>query len=132
MANILIVDDEPDVVSVVRMTLARAGHSVHAAFDGRRALKRLGLDGAKPSQQSPDLAILDLVMPGLNGYELSTRMRLSERTADVPVILLTARAEMTEVFGGAANVVGQVQKPFEPAELLQAVERALGAGATRR
>ncbi|MBI4423237.1 MAG: response regulator [Elusimicrobia bacterium] len=124
MAKILVVDDEPDIVCVIRTILSRLGHQVHCAGTAAQAERLLGLRRGGRALR-PDLAILDLVLPGGDGYALASRMRLDPKTRDIPLILATARLGLSSVFGGASNVAAQLQKPFDPRELARTVEAAL-------
>src|SRR3954447_1677300 len=106
---ILIADDDPDIRMLVRLRLERSGYTVVAASDGLEALS-LAADCC------PDLAILDVSMPHMSGVEVTRALR--ERSVNVPVILLTARARDTDVAEGAeAGADAYVTKPFSPQEL---------------
>jgi len=113
---ILVVDDETDIRGLVRELLQRAGHDVIEAPDGNDALKRFYAD-------KPDLVILDVQMPGLDGWGVLDRIR---ELSDVPVIMLTARAEeLDKVRGLRAGADDYVTKPFGRQELLARVEAHL-------
>ena len=125
MARILVVDDEPDVVDLVRTILETEGHEVTAATRGKEAL---GLMLAEP----PDLLVLDLMMPELDGFQMLRLIRMDERTATVPVLILSARTQTQDQLGGLqAKASAYVCKPFSPKELLAEVRNLLGSG-TRR
>jgi DNA-binding response OmpR family regulator len=106
---VLIADDDPDIRMLVRLRLERSGYTVIAANDGLEALElAAGCD--------PDLAILDVSMPGLSGVEVTRALR--ERNATFPVILLTAHAREADAAAGAdAGANAYVTKPFSPQEL---------------
>lgn len=117
---VLVADDDPDILSLVRFRLERAGYAVLAAADGQAALD-LALD------REPDLAVLDVMMPRLDGYEVARRLREHEATRQMPVILLTARVQEADVQRGVeAGVDDYVTKPFSPQELGARVQAALG------
>ena len=119
MATILIVDDEPDVVEIVRFRLERDGHSVITAADGQTGLMTA-------LTRSPDLVILDVMMPGIDGFEVLRRMKNDERTADTPVIMLTAKTDFPSVAQGwNMDVDNYVTKPFDVNELGKAVADVL-------
>jgi DNA-binding response OmpR family regulator len=123
VARILVVDDEPKIVQLVRDYLERAGFAVSTARDGNEALMRA-------RQERPDLIVLDLGLPGLDGLEVTRRLR---RDSGVPIIMLTARHEETDkVVGLELGADDYVTKPFSPRELearVRAVLRRQAAGA---
>ena len=124
MAKILIVDDEPDARTVLFHTMRGAGHSVTEAVDGQEALKKL-------KRTRFDLVLLDIMMPGMNGYEVLEKIRAMPSRAETPVIIVTAKHDpegvMREVAGGAAD---HIAKPFLPSELEAVVERVLSEPTT--
>jgi two-component system, OmpR family, response regulator ResD len=116
--SVLVVDDEPTIAEVVARYLDRAGYSTRVAGDGVRALELA-------EAQRPDLVVLDLLLPGLDGFEVMRRIRDSERDR-VAVILLTARGEESErVIGLRLGADDYVVKPFSPAELVARVDAVL-------
>ncbi|MFD9791020.1 response regulator transcription factor [Streptomyces sp. NPDC059070] len=116
MTRILIVEDEPDVAAALRVLLGRAGYEVVAAADGREGLRRLFAD-------APDLMVLDIGLPGLDGWQVLERTR---DMTDLPVLLLTARgAESDRVRGLRAGADDYLPKPFGNEELLARVEALL-------
>ena len=118
--RIVVADDEPDVRELIACRLSRSGYEVVEATDGAEAL-RLAL--AEP----PDLVVLDVMMPKLDGYELTRRLRADPATRRVPVILLTARAQEADVSQGfAAGADDYLRKPFNPDELVARVRAVLG------
>ncbi|HEV8253022.1 MAG TPA: response regulator transcription factor [Candidatus Limnocylindria bacterium] len=123
VARILVVDDEPKIVQLVRDYLERAGFTVSTARDGNEALMRA-------RQERPDLIVLDLGLPELDGLEVTRRLR---RDSGVPIIMLTARHEETDkVVGLELGADDYVTKPFSPRELearVRAVLRRQAAGA---
>jgi DNA-binding response OmpR family regulator len=126
MARVLIVDDEPHIVDVVRAYLAREGHDVRTAGDGPTALAAI-LD------EPPDLVVLDVMLPGSSGFEVLRRMRAAG--SDAAVVMLTARDDLVDrVAGLEIGADDYVTKPFEPRELVARVgavlRRAQGAPPT--
>lgn len=124
MARIVVVEDEPDVATMLKFMLERDGHSVQTAKDGAEALALLGLEPADPAKPLPDLAILDVIMPVLDGNAVAARMARDARAKSVPVLMLTARGGAP--VGRTANVVGQIDKPFDPRALRERVAEILG------
>jgi len=116
MARVLVVDDEPKIVRLVRDYLERAGFTVSTARDGTEALMRA-------HQERPDLVVLDLGLPGLDGLEVTRRLR---RDSGVPIIMLTARDDETDkVVGLELGADDYVTKPFSPRELTARVRAVL-------
>jgi two-component system alkaline phosphatase synthesis response regulator PhoP len=116
VARILVVDDEPKIVQLVRDYLERAGFAVSTARDGNEALMRA-------HSERPDLIVLDLGLPGLDGLEVTRRLR---RDSGVPIIMLTARHEETDkVVGLELGADDYVTKPFSPRELEARVRAVL-------
>ncbi len=114
--HILVVEDEPSVGEVVSLYLRRAGYQVNVVRDGSQALELL-------EQQAPALVILDLMLPGVDGWEITRRLR--ER-GDTPIIMLTARREeMDRIAGLEMGADDYVMKPFSPQELVSRVRAVL-------
>jgi DNA-binding response OmpR family regulator len=117
---VLVADDDEDIRSLVTFRLERAGYRVVTASDGEHALS-LALE------HTPDLAVLDVMMPRLDGYELTRRLRQHEATKSMPVILLTARAQEADVERGfEVGADDYIRKPFSPQELRARVQAILG------
>ena len=109
--RILIVDDEPDIIRLLKYNLEKEGFEVLVANDGVRALERAG--------EQPDLIVLDVMMPKMDGWEVVRKLKGDKRTADIPVIFLTAKAsEMDEVVGLELGADDYVVKPISPRKLL--------------
>jgi CheY-like chemotaxis protein len=118
MAKILIVDDEKETVELLRLVLEKDQHQILTALSGEEALKSL-------KQQAPDLILLDVTMPGMDGYTLMTNIQSEEATRDIPVMVLTGRENMRDTFEMFRNVVDFVSKPFDIKELRARVQVAL-------
>jgi two-component system phosphate regulon response regulator PhoB len=117
----MIVDDERDVVTLVKFLLERDGHLVSSAFDGAEALAKLGVEPANPAAPVPDLIVLDVMMPILDGFTVSGRLAGNERTKNIPLIILTAKGEMRDLFQGNASVARYLEKPFDPKNLRESI-----------
>lgn len=114
--RILVVDDEPSIVELIRVNLEDGGYDVGVAADGDEALERF-------SQEAWDLVILDLMLPGVDGIEVCRRIR---KESQVPIIMLTAKAdEIDRVLGLEMGADDYVTKPFSPRELLARVRAVL-------
>jgi len=115
--KVLIADDEEDILKLVAFRLDKAGYAVMTAANGREAL-----DLAK--KEKPDLILLDLRMPVMDGYELCRMLKSDERLKDIPVIFLTASsAVVVEQKTKEYRAEGYLIKPFKPEELLEKVKR---------
>jgi DNA-binding response OmpR family regulator len=120
-ARILVVDDEPDLVELVRHHLQREHYEVITAADGETAL-------AEARRRVPDLVILDLMLPGIDGLEVCRRMRADSRMAHIPIVMLTAKGEESDVVIGLAQGADDyVRKPFGVKELVARVATRLRA-----
>ena len=117
---ILVADDESDVRELVAYRLTRSGFEVIEAMDGETALQLA-------RECIPALAVLDVMMPTLDGYDVTRRLREDETTRGIPVILLTARAQEADVNRGFdAGADDYLKKPFDPDELVARVRAVLG------
>ena len=117
---VLAADDDEDILELVAFRLERSGYSVLRARDGQEAFE-IAL------AERPDLAVLDVMMPKLDGFELTRRLREDEATSRMPIILLTARAQDADVERGfAAGADDYLRKPFSPQELSTRVQAILG------
>ncbi len=115
--KILAVDDERHIVRLVQVNLERAGYQVVTAFDGREALEKV-------EAEHPDLVVLDVMMPYMDGFEVLQTLRKNQNTRDLPVIMLTAKAQDADVFRGwQSGVDCYLTKPFNPMELIAFVKR---------
>ena len=117
---VLVADDDPDILSLVTLRLERDGYEVIGAPDGERAVE-------EALERTPDLALIDVSMPKLHGYEVTERLRQHEPTSATPIILLTARVQDSDVARGIeAGADDYVRKPFSMADLRTRVQAALG------
>ena len=119
MGRVLVVDDEPDVLLLCRLNLQQQGHEVLEAPNGGAALDVV-------RSQPPDLIVLDLMLPGIDGYEVLETLAKDDSTAKIPVLVLTAKSlradrERSRQLGAAAFLT----KPFLPAELCDMVDELL-------
>jgi DNA-binding response OmpR family regulator len=118
--KVLVVDDEPHVVRLVEINLSQLGFQVRSAANGEEALARV-------AEETPDLVILDVMMPKMDGFEALSRLRADAATAEIPVIMLTARAQDEDTFEGyGRGAQWYLTKPFAPDELRTTVRRVLG------
>jgi DNA-binding response OmpR family regulator len=118
---VLVADDDPDILTLVRFRLERDGYEVLSAPDGEAALDLA-------MARTPDLAVLDVMMPRLDGYEVTRRLREHGPTTTIPIILLTARVQEPDLERGfEAGADDYVTKPISPQALGERVQAALGA-----
>jgi two-component system phosphate regulon response regulator PhoB len=119
MPTVLLVDDEPDVVDLVRLHLRRAGMEIVCAADGDAALHTA-------RTQRPDAIVLDVMMPGLDGLAVCARLRSDPATAAIPIVMLTAKGQVDDRIGGLERGADDyVTKPFSPRELVLRVQAVL-------
>ncbi|MBN1592718.1 MAG: response regulator [Candidatus Coatesbacteria bacterium] len=113
--TILVVDDERDIVDLIDYNLSKGGYVVLKAYDGEAAL-------SLARKRRPDLIILDLMLPEIDGVDVCKRLRASEETANIPIIMLTARTdEADEVLGLELGAEDYIKKPFSPRVLISRV-----------
>jgi DNA-binding response OmpR family regulator len=119
MSRILIVEDDSDIAALIAHYLEKAGYTSEIVPDGGRAL-------AVAKETPPDLVVLDLMLPGLNGLEVCRALRLDNRTAALPILMVTARGEESErILGLDSGADDYVVKPFSPNELMARVRSLL-------
>ena len=120
--KILVVDDEPDAIELVEFNLKQSGYAVTTATDGAEALK-------KARSHSPDLIVLDVMLPEMDGFEICKTLRLDPATAKVPILMLTAKAaEIDRVLGLELGADDYLTKPFSPRELLLRIKKIIARG----
>lgn len=120
--KVLIAEDEKDIRRLVVFTLERAGYEVLEAPDGREALRLA-------TENQPNLILLDIMMPFLNGYEVCRKLRQITELKDTPIVLLSAKAQNYEIGEGLqAGATDYLIKPFIPRELAAKVKQILGEG----
>jgi phosphate regulon transcriptional regulator PhoB len=126
MKNILLIDDEPDIIALLSYNLKKAGFSVTAVSDGGESV-------AVAKKGDFDLAILDLMLPGINGMDICRILRSDPRTHSLPIIMLTAKGEEHErVQGLETGADDYMAKPFSPRELIARVKAVLRRTGERR
>jgi CheY-like chemotaxis protein len=112
-----VVDDDPTILRLLQVNLEMEGHEVLTAGDGHEALERLR-EGAS------EVVLLDVMMPGLDGWQVCERIRADPDLATTPVVILSARAQQSDLERGAqAGADAYITKPFDPLELVELVER---------
>jgi two-component system phosphate regulon response regulator PhoB len=124
-SKILVIEDETDILEVIEYNLRREGYQVVTALDGEQGL-------ASARTTSPDLVLLDLMLPGLDGIEVCQRLKQDPITASLPVIMVTAKTEESDVvLGLGLGADDYIAKPFSPRELIARVKSVLRRGPLR-
>jgi len=118
--RIVYIEDEYDMIDLVRLILGQKGYEVVGAIGGREGLTMV-------QQELPDLVLLDLMMPDMGGWEVYQQMKADESTREIPVIIITAKAQsIDKVLGlNIAKVDDYISKPFSPQELIDSVESVI-------
>lgn len=121
--RILCIEDHPEMIELIRLILGRRGFEVEGAVGGREGLEVI-------AQSPPDLVLLDLMMPDVDGWEVYRQIKAKDELKHVPVIVVTAKAQgIDRVLGlHIAGVDDYIAKPFGPRQLIDSVERVLGIG----
>lgn len=126
MNNVLVVEDDPIIRELIAWKLTLAGYVTAAEADGAAGLAVATGDGSGGAGLPPDLVLLDWMMPKMSGLEVCRALRSNPATAQVPIIMLTAKAHETDIEEGfKAGVDDYIVKPFSPRELILRVESAL-------
>lgn len=117
--RILVVDDEPDIVKMLTLRLKSKGYEVIAAFDGLEALD-------KARNEKPDLIILDLRLPKMDGYQVCRLLKFDKKYGSIPVVMLTAKTqEVDKTTGYETGADAYVTKPFDAQSLMATIEKFL-------
>ena len=119
--HILCIEDEPEMIDLIRLILGRRGFEVDGAAGGKEGLEKI-------RDKTPDLVLLDLMMPDMDGWEVYQQMKADEKTKDIPVIVVTAKAQSIDKVLGLhiAKVDDYISKPFSPQDLLNSVDKVFG------
>ncbi len=119
--KVVCIEDEPAMIELVKLILENRGYEVMGAVGGKEGLELI-------TQVHPDLVLLDLMMPDMNGWDVYQQMKADDKMKDIPVIIVTAKAtNIDKVLGlHIAKVQDYITKPFSPAELLNSIHRVLG------
>jgi len=119
--RILCIEDEPEMIELIKVILEKKGFEVRGAVGGKEGLE-------KAKSEKPDLILLDLMMPEIDGWEVYRQLKSDEELKDIPVIVVTARAQSIDKILGLhiAKVDDYITKPFGPNELVESINRVLG------
>lgn len=118
--SVVYIEDDQEMIDLVMLILTRRGYQVRGAHGGRNGLDII-------FQDPPDLVLLDLMMPGMDGWEVYQQIKANEKTKHIPVIIVTAKAQAIDRVLGLhiAKVDDYIAKPFRPQELVDSIERVL-------
>jgi CheY-like chemotaxis protein len=122
--KVLVVDDEPAIVKLAKVKLENAGFEVLSAYSGEEAL-------AKTAEDPPDVVVLDVMMPGMDGWEVARRLRADPATRDMPILMLTALGVGERPTPGTTDIDEYYTKPFEGATLVKLVRKLAERSASR-
>ncbi len=118
--RVVCIEDEPEMIDLVKLILSRKGYQVIGAMGGREGLEAI-------AREKPDIVLLDLMMPDMDGWEVYQKMKANDGTKSIPVIVVTAKAQSIDKVLGLhiAKVDDYITKPFGPQELVESVEKVL-------
>lgn len=120
MKRVLAVDDEPHILKLISFSLTSGGYEVLEATDGASAVE-------VAEREKPDLILMDVMMPHLDGYEACRRLKAKPETAEIPVVMLSAKSQKTEQAEGLnSGALEYICKPFKPKELVAKVRERIG------
>ncbi|MDD2804752.1 MAG: response regulator [Elusimicrobiales bacterium] len=125
MSKVMVVDDEKDVVYLIKVLLEREKLEVLEAYNGLEAYNKL--TSKDPGKVLPDAMILDIMMPEMDGYTLQSKLQEMDDLNHIPIIILTAKGQMKDLFELASNIFAFVEKPFEPKNLVKIVKDAIAS-----
>ena len=120
--HILCIEDEPEMIDLIRLILGRRGFEVVGAAGGKEGLEKV-------RENPPDLILLDLMMPDMDGWEVYQQIKADEKTKEIPVIVVTAKAQSIDKVLGLhiAKVDDYIAKPFSPQDLLNSVDKVFSS-----
>ena len=118
--KVIYFEDDNDMVELVRIILGREGYQINGVAEGLAGIKAV-------QQESPDVVLLDLMLPDMEGWEIYQQLKHNESTADIPVIVITAKAQSIDKVLGLeiAKVDDYISKPFTPQELIERVDKVI-------
>jgi len=125
MSKVMVIDDEKDVVYLLKVLMEREQFEVTEAFNGLEAYNRL--TGPAVDKSIPDVIILDIMMPEMDGYTFQSKLQEIDGLSGIPIIILTAKGQMKDLFENSSNIFAFVEKPFEPRDLVKKVKDAIAS-----
>ncbi|MFA6433429.1 MAG: response regulator [Elusimicrobiales bacterium] len=125
MSKVMVIDDEKDVVYLIKVLMEREQLEVMEAYNGLEAYNKL--TGPAEGKAIPDAIILDIMMPEMDGYTFQAKLQEIDDLRRIPIIILTAKGQMKDLFELSSNIFAFVEKPFEPKNLVKIVKDALAS-----
>ena len=125
MSKVMVVDDEKDVVYLIKVLMEREKLEVLEAYNGLEAYNRL--TSTDPGKIIPDAIILDIMMPEMDGYTFQSKLQEIDDLRHIPIVILTAKGQMKDLFELSSNIFAFVEKPFEPKNLVKIVKDAIAS-----
>ena len=125
MPRVMIIDDEKDLVYLLKVILEKDGFEVMEAFDGKEAYEKLLTIVNK--DELPEVILLDVMMPEMDGYTLQAKLQDNDKLNEIPIIILTAKGQMRDLFEMSSNVFAFAEKPFEPKNLVEMAKDAINS-----
>ncbi|HAH30997.1 MAG TPA: histidine kinase [Elusimicrobia bacterium] len=126
MTKVMVVDDEKDVVYLIKVLMEREQFEVLEAYNGLEAYNRLtAVDSA--NKVIPDVIVLDIMMPEMDGYTFQGKLQEIDELSRIPIVILTAKGQMKDLFELSSNIFAFVEKPFEPRNLVKIVKDAVAS-----
>jgi two-component system alkaline phosphatase synthesis response regulator PhoP len=117
--KIVIIEDDPDICEILKFNLEQSGYEANIYYDGNKGYEAI-------NQAPPDLILLDLMLPGINGLEIARKVRFEDRTKHIPIIMITARSEEFDVLHGLEQGADDyITKPFRPREVIARIKALL-------
>ena len=126
MSKVMIIEDERDLVYFMRVMLEKHDFEVMEAFNGKDAYETLSIINTE--KELPDLLVMDVMMPGMDGYTLQAKLQENDKLKNIPIIILSAKGNMRDLFELASNVFAFTEKPFDPNSLVKLVKDAIDSG----
>ena len=123
MSKVMVVDYEKDVVYLIKVLMEREKFEVIEAFNGLEAYNMLTAKDDK--KVFPDAIVLDIMMPEMDGYTFQSKLQEMDVLQDIPIVILTAKGQMKDLFELSSNIFAFVEKPFEPKNLIKTVRESL-------
>lgn len=123
--TVLLVDDEADLLTLLKFILSKYGMEVITAANGKEALAYLNGEIGKAVPRFPDIIVTDVMMPDMDGYTMVTRIREEDEFRNIPIIVMTAKGQTRDLFMSVSNIPAFIEKPFEPRTLKTKIDEVL-------
>ncbi|MFA6582725.1 MAG: response regulator [Elusimicrobiaceae bacterium] len=124
--RVLVIDDEMDLVTLLKFILEKYGLEVITAGNGQEAIDYLEGELTKPEPKLPNVIVTDIMMPVMDGYSMINRLREENEFRNIPIIIMTAKGQIRDLFAAVPNIPVFIEKPFEPKLLKTKIDEVLG------